>query len=209
MRSHRTEELARNDSGLAPADRLRSELVEHARSLIAREGSQGLTMRALASEAGCALGLPYKVFQDRGDLVMEILRVELGRLHRAGRELVGRAGDGGIGENLAQFAETILASPAVALSAEVVGNAELAERFARHVNEDGTGPADFESAIREYLEAERDLGRVRADVELGTIAFLLAGSVHNLVMSGPAYPRPSRADLRLHMSAVAALIHVP
>lgn len=208
MRSQLSREVPQNDSELAPGERLRSELVEHARRVVARGGARALTMRALASEAGCALGLPYKVFQDRGELVTEILRVELERLGRAGEALVGRAGDEDLGRNLARYAETILDSPAVALSAEVVGDPERAEQFARQVEEDGSGPANFESAIREYLQAERDLGRVRDDVELGTLAFLLAGSVHNLVMSGPAYPRPSQADLRRHMSAVADLVRV-
>ena len=40
---------------------LRTSLVAHALRLVEREGAPALTMRALAAEAGCAVGLPYKV----------------------------------------------------------------------------------------------------------------------------------------------------
>jgi hypothetical protein len=35
---------------------------------------------------------------------------------------------------------------------------------------------------------------------------VLAGAVHNLVVSGPAWPRPTRAQLRRHVNAVVAAL---
>ena len=37
--------------------------------------------------------------------------------------------------------------------------------------------------------------------------FLLAAAIHNLVVSGPAYPRPSRRQLRQRLDAIAARLH--
>ena len=82
-------------------EELRTSLVEHARRLVAREGPAKLTMRALAAEAGCALGLPYKVFADRQDLLVELVRATFGDLHDAGDELLRRAGRGTVAGNLA------------------------------------------------------------------------------------------------------------
>jgi AcrR family transcriptional regulator len=55
-------------------EELRASLVHHALQLVARKGAAALTMRALAIEAGCALGMPYKVFADRRELVAEMMR---------------------------------------------------------------------------------------------------------------------------------------
>src|SRR5918995_2296722 len=92
-------------------EELRTSLVEHARRLVAREGPAKLTMRALATEAGCALGLPYKVFADRQDLMLELVRASFGRLHEAGDELLARVGQETVAGNLAWFAEWLLDSP--------------------------------------------------------------------------------------------------
>lgn len=186
--------------------RLRATLAEHGRRIVARDGADALTMRALAAEAGCALGLPYKVFADRQDLVAEILRGELDRLATAGSEFVDRAGGEQVTDNLVWFAEVILDSPAVALAGEVMADESLARQFSHDVDASGSGPGDFQSAFARYLVAEQERGRVDAGVDLDAVAFLLAGALHNLVVSGPAYPRPSRTELRRHLAAAARLI---
>lgn len=185
---------------------LRSSLIEHARLLIAREGPDSLTMRALAAEAGCALGLPYKVFADRRELVGEILSVELERLVEVGDELVDRAGEGNLAANLAWYAAAILDSPAVALAGEVMSDEFLADRFAHEVGQTGRGPGGFQTVLARYLAAEHGRGRVAAQVDVDAVAFFLAGAVHNLVVSGPAYPRPGRNQLAGYFTALADLI---
>ena len=94
---------------------LRSSLIEHARTLIARDGPAALTMRALATEAGCAVGLPYKVFADRHELVAAIVHTEVANLRSTCDELIDRAGSKTVASNLIWFARVFLDSPAVAL----------------------------------------------------------------------------------------------
>jgi len=185
---------------------LRASLVEHARRIVERDGAGALTMRSLATEAGCAVGLPYKVFVDRQDLVAAILQAEFGRLTGGAAQLIVRAGTSSVGANLAWFAELILDSPAVALAHEVVGHEGLSKQMTAHVRETGTGPAAFEAAFAAYLAAEKQQGRVDVDVDERAFAFLLAGAVHNLVMSGEAWPRPTRRQLERWLNAVADAI---
>jgi AcrR family transcriptional regulator len=187
---------------------LRASLVDHARHIVERDGAAALTMRTLATEAGCAVGLPYKVFVDRQDLVAAILETEFGRVTAAAAEFGARAGTSSVGANLTWFAELILDSPAVALAQEVVAHVDLSKRMTAHVRETGTGPAAFEAAFTAYLAAEKRLGRVDADVDERAFAFLLAGAVHNLVMSGEAWPRPTRRQLTRWLNAVADAISV-
>lgn len=185
-------------------EQLRSSLLEHARTIIARDGPSALTMRTLAAEAGCALGLPYKVFSDRNELVVELVHAELDRLAEAGRELIERSGTGRVGGNLAWFAGCILDSSAVALASQIMADQALATAFAAKVHDTAIGPADFGAAFAGYLAAEQRAGRVGADADTGAFGFVLAGAIHNLVVSGPAYPRPSRRQLEQYLEAVAA-----
>lgn len=185
---------------------LRSTLLESARQVIARAGADALTMRSLAAEAGCALGLPYKVFNDRGDLIAELAGSELERLIAVGNDLLERAGKGTLTSNLTWFASAILDSPAVALASEVMSNRSLADRFARTIGESGVGPDGFQTVFAKYLSAEQEQGRVETGIDVDALGFFLAGAIHNLVVSGPAYPRPSRSQLANYLDTVSNLI---
>jgi AcrR family transcriptional regulator len=188
--------------------RLRNSLLESAKEVVAREGAKGLTMRALAAQADCAVGLPYKVFSDRSELVSELLKEELERLVAAGARLVGRVGVDTVAENLTWYADEILRSPAVALAGEVMSDDHLARRFLHDVDQSGIGPGDFQSVFARYLAAEAELGRVVRSVDLDALGFFLAGAVHNLVVSGPAYPRPTTEQLEAYIGVVAGLVEV-
>ncbi len=133
-------------------EELRASLVEHARRLVAREGPAKLTMRALAAEADCAVGLPYKVFADRQDLMIELVRA-----------------------SLAVFAD---------------------------FHATGQGPTLLESLLSDYLAAEQRAGRVSPDVDSSAFGFVLAGSIHHLVVMGDGYPRPTKPKLEQILDAI-------
>ncbi|HEX5996957.1 MAG TPA: TetR/AcrR family transcriptional regulator [Jiangellales bacterium] len=187
---------------------LRSSLIEHARTLIAREGAAALTMRALAAEAGCAVGLPYKVFADRHEIVAAIVHAELVRLRAACEELLERAGSGTIGGNLTWFAGMFLDSPAVALSQELLQDDALRQRVSASAHDTGLGPAQFPTVLSRYLAAEKHAGRVAPDVDEGAFGFLIASALHNLLVAGEAWPRPTRDELEQILTACAAAIAV-
>jgi AcrR family transcriptional regulator len=187
-------------------ERLRASLVEHARRIVARHGASALTMRTLAAEAGCAVGLPYKVFEDRQELLMEVLDAQFAGLRASSDELILRAGTRTVADNLSRFAERVLGSTAVALVPEVVRDPGLAQAFAERFRGSGTGPALFETAFARYLAAEQRAGRVAPDVDTAAFGFLLGGAIHNLIMSGQAYPRPSRRRLKQLLGATADTI---
>jgi AcrR family transcriptional regulator len=187
-------------------EQLRASLVEHARQLIAREGAPALTMRALAEEAGCAVGLPYKVFRDRRDIVAAVVSTEVVTLRTACDELVAAAGTGTVAGNLMRFAEVFLDSPAVALAQELLSDDGLRESMAETAEATGMGPASFPQVLSRYLEAEQRAGRVAHDVEASAFGFLVASSLHNLLVAGDAWPRPTRGELRHLFDATAAAI---
>jgi AcrR family transcriptional regulator len=183
---------------------LRASLVAHAQRLVVRDGASALTMRALATEAGCAVGLPYKVFADRRDLVAELIHTEFAELRDVFAELTARAGTGTIAGNLAWFADVLFASPAVAVAQEVFADDQLMKLVTTRIQETGAGPAGFEEILAGYLTAEKRAGRVDVDVDVAAFGFVLAGALHNLIVSGEGYPRPSSRQLRRYFAGVAA-----
>jgi AcrR family transcriptional regulator len=183
-------------------DELRASLIEVAQRLVARDGASALTMRALALEAGCAVGLPYKVFSNRDELVAELIYVEFVRLRDAFDELVARAGTGTVGGNLGRYAELLLDSPSIGLAHEIAHDEALSEGINAKAGETGVVAA-VGSTVVDYLAAEKRLGRVDADVDEHAFGFVIAGAVHNLLMSGEPYPRPSLRQLKRMLAAVA------
>jgi AcrR family transcriptional regulator len=181
---------------------LRASLVEHARCLVAREGPDKLTMRALAEEAGCALGLPYKVFAGREELVLEVVRASFGDLHAKGEEFFRRAGRGTVAGNIAWFAEWLLDSPGVALAQHVMQSPALAEAVVADFHANRHGPALLNGLLADYLAAEQEAGRVSPDVDTSAFGFVLGGAIHHLVVMGEGYPRPSKRELQRILGAV-------
>jgi AcrR family transcriptional regulator len=186
--------------------RLRASLVEHARRIVVRDGAEQLTMRRLAAEAGCALGLPYKVFADRDDLVAALLREEFERLRAELEVWECSAGSGTLGGNLGRYAEILLDSPGAALAAALghPGSVPVDEA----AWDTGVVPA-LERAVARYLSAEQELGRVDAEVDPSAVAFLVAGAIHNLLVSGPLYPRRDQAGIAHALDAIAARLVAP
>jgi AcrR family transcriptional regulator len=187
-------------------DALRASLIEDARRIIARDGTPALTMRALAAEAGCSIGLPYKVFPDRRALVVEIVATELERLSGASHELRCRAGTGTVAGNLVWFADLLLESPAVALHHELASDEALSARVNKKVRDERVGPEVIETALAHYLAAEQQAGRVDPAVDTDAFGFLIGGALHNLIAAGEAWPRPTRRQLRRRLAAIAATI---
>lgn len=181
---------------------LRDSLIEAAKRIVSRDGAQALTMQALAAEAGCAVGLPYKVFGGRADLVGELVHAEFVNIRRGFDELIAAAGSGTVGDNLGRYAELILDSPSVALAREVAHDQRMSDAIDDKADESGVVDA-VATTVTKYLVAEKRLGRVAPDVDEDAFGFVISGAVHNLLVSGDLYPRPSPQRLKEMLAAVA------
>ncbi|GAA3377708.1 hypothetical protein GCM10020367_54440 [Streptomyces sannanensis] len=187
---------------------LRSSLIEHARRLIARDGAAALTMRALATEAGYSVGLPYKIFTDRREIVAAIVHIEVEKLRATCDELVERAGTATVAGNLMWFAEAFLDSPAVALTEELLSDKALRQSVTATAHDAGMSPGALPVVLSRYLAAEKQADRVAPHIDEHAFGFLIAGALHNLLVAGEAWPRPARPELEQILTATAAAIAV-
>ncbi len=185
---------------------LRAALLEHAQRLVSRNGASGLTMRALAAEAGVSLGLPYKIFADRREIVDEIVSAELRRFGAAAESLISRAGTSTVGDNLIWFASVVLSSPAAPLAHELHADDQRLESATRVAERTGLSPTSFPAVFAKFLTVEQRAGRVRDDIDCEAFGFLIAGALHNLLIAGPTWPRPDQRQLARYLTAAARAI---
>lgn len=76
-----------------PAQVRRHQLLDVARDMIIREGTEAVTMESVASAAGVSKTLGYAYFENRTELLLALFDREVGRLYqRATREMEGSAG---------------------------------------------------------------------------------------------------------------------
>ena len=185
---------------------LRATLLEHAQRLVSRDGASALTMRALAAEAGVSLGLPYKIFADRREIVDEIVSAELRRFGAAAESLLTRAGKHTVGDNLSWFASIVLNSPAAPLAQELHADDQHLRSATRVAEQTGLSPASFPAVLADYLTVEQRAGRVKDNIDCEAFGFLIAGALHNLLIAGPAWPRTDQSQLERYLTATSRAI---
>ncbi|MEV4672084.1 helix-turn-helix domain-containing protein [Actinomadura sp. NPDC049382] len=159
---------------------LREHLIATAERMMADRGTAGLTVRAIAREAGVADGVLYNHFADKEELLAHALRA---RAESVGRALdpLPEPGTATVEENLRAYVAHGLATHGalVPALAGLVAQPEVLSRFSALSG----GEEDWRSRLARYLRAERDLGRLAPDAPLDAAASMLVGACHEPVLS--------------------------
>ncbi|WP_354637145.1 TetR/AcrR family transcriptional regulator [Kitasatospora camelliae] len=191
--------------GVAIPD-VRERLFAAAERVLAREGTAGLTNRAVTEEADCAKGLLYNHFADLDDFVAQLVLDRFGRIAAEIRPLPEQAGHGDVQDNLTRAALAMLGANGPAITAAAMSRHGVVQRVRQAWDTGAPGPGAVENALARYLEAEQRLGRVPAHADCAMLALALAGTVHHLRMHGSA---ASDDNPQLIRRLVATLVAVP
>jgi AcrR family transcriptional regulator len=184
----------------------REQLFDAAERVLLRDGPSALTSRAVTNEAGFAKGVLHRHFSDFDGFLAELVEDRLGRIARQATDLIGSAGTGTIAGNLSAVLTTVFRSVAVQIVALVISRDDLRARLRRAGHAGVPILAEATAMIRNYLAAERGLGRIAADADIDTLAHMLIGTVHLLYAgheSGPPSPRAVRRVVTTVMVGVA------
>jgi len=185
---------------------LRETLLSHARAVVARDGVDGLTMRALATEAGMAVGMSYKAFTSREDLLRELTWRAIADLARQVDEWAARPG-GDLAERLMEFSDLNAASDAPSLVFHVSQWSRRAEVLQAAVDAGAT--RSWATVMKEFLAARQRDGDVRDDVDVEAFAFVLTAAMHHVLVSEEPFPAPDRSTFARYVGAVAAQLTAP
>ncbi|PPK65456.1 TetR/AcrR family transcriptional regulator [Actinokineospora auranticolor] len=158
---------------------LREHLVRTAARMIAAGGAVGLTVRAIAREAGVADGVLYNHFADKDELLADAVLAHA-RAVVSGLGALPTPGDGDLAANLRAHLDHGLALHRAVLPvlAGLVGQPGV---LARVSTREGEPP--WRARLLDYLRAERDLGRLHPDADVGAAAAVLVGVCHDEVLS--------------------------
>jgi AcrR family transcriptional regulator len=173
----------------------RERLFDAAETLLLREGPSALTTRAITAQAGCALGVLHKHFTDLDGFLAEFLLTRFRTaLHEVAR-LADQAGQATVRDNLTAALAALFASPVLAAHDILTTRPNLAARLGNDHGHHAPDLGDLERIVGGYLDAERRLGRIRADVDTGSVAVALIGTAHHLLAARRLAPEDARATM--------------
>jgi AcrR family transcriptional regulator len=159
---------------------LRDHLIATAERMMAERGAAGLTVRAIAREAGVADGVLYNHFSDKEELLAHALRAHAEAVARPLPPLP-EPGTGTVEENLRAYVEhgLVLHNGLLPAVAGLVAQPDVLARFA----ELSGGKGDWNARLTAYLRGERDLGRLAPDARVEAATSMIVGACHEPVLS--------------------------
>jgi AcrR family transcriptional regulator len=189
-------------TGVAIRD-VRDQLFDAAERVLLRAGPQGLTSRAVTTEAGCAKGVLHRHFADFDAFLAELVLDRIGRMDAQAAVLRGAAGTGTVAGNLTDALTALFGSVAVAIVALLAFRDKLRARLRETIPAGVPVLTEGTIMIAEYLAAERDLGRIAAGAEVDGLAPMLVGTVHLIAVGRDGAP-PDAAEIRRAVHTVIA-----
>jgi AcrR family transcriptional regulator len=180
----------------------REQLFAAAERVLLREGPNGLTSRAVTTEAGVAKGVLHRHFADFDAFLAELVLDRIARLDQLA--LREAAGTGTVADNLTAALTDVFGPLAVAIVGLITFRDGLRAQLRRAGLPGVPLLAQATAVIAAYLAAERDLGRVAEGVDVDALAPTLIGSAH-LLFAGRDDPPPVDEVRRI----VAAVVPPP
>jgi AcrR family transcriptional regulator len=186
----------------------RGQLFDAAERVLLRGGPGGLTSRAVTAEAGVAKGVLHRHFADFDAFLTELTLDHLARIDARSAALRAVAGSGTVAGNLAGALPDLFTPATLALIRLVIARDELRARLRVATGSRLPLMSESTAMVAGYLAAERDLGRIAADVDLGTLAPTLVGAVHLLFTDADGVPGPD-AVARVISAVLPAVLTPP
>jgi AcrR family transcriptional regulator len=189
-------------TGVAIRD-VRAQLFDAAERVLLQAGPNALTSRAVTTEAGVAKGVLHRHFADFDAFLAELVEDRIARLSRQAAALRESVGTGTVIGNLTGALTDLLGPVAVAIIALITFRDDLRARLRRAGHPGVPLLTEAAAMLASYLTAERDLGRIAADADVGTLAPTLLGAAH-LLFAGRDIPPPPPDAVRKVVTTVIA-----
>ena len=192
-------------TGVAIRD-VRAQLFDAAERVLQRDGPGGLTSRAVTTEAGCAKGVLHKHFADFDAFLAELVLDRIGRMESEAAALRESAGTGTVEGNLTAALMSLFGSVAVAMVSLITFRDELRARLRETWPTGVPVLTEAVDMIAGYLAAERDLGRISADAEVGLLAPALIGAAHLLFADRTGSPPQPESVRRMVTTVLVSVL---
>jgi AcrR family transcriptional regulator len=172
---------------------VREAVLVAAEAVLAEAGVARLSTKEVARRASVAESSIFYHFGDRLGLLHAVVHTHLPLYHGVVAEVGRRAGSRSVRDNLVELLESLEAfyTRITPILAAVQADGELRDLFAARGAEDDIGPHRGLAPIADYLSRERDLGRVRVDLDPDAAALIIVGVAYQRAVflalgNGPA-----------------------
>jgi AcrR family transcriptional regulator len=183
----------------------RERILDAAAVVMREKGVANTTTKAIAAQAGYSEAMLYKHFADKQELFLLLLKERLPMV----RPRLAAPGWGDLAGNLTEIVEQLMTYYAelFPMSVSIFSSPDLLaahrEGIERH---GGWGPVGPIRMLTNYLDAERDAGRLRSDADTVAAAQVLVGAAFHQGFLAAYAGKTSVADA--HALAAAAVATV-
>jgi AcrR family transcriptional regulator len=195
-------------TGVAIRD-AREQLFAAAERVLLRDGPHALTSRAVTTEAGVAKGVLHRHFADFDAFLAELVLDRIARVDGQAATLRSAAGTGTVAGNLTGALTDLFGSVAVAIVALITFQDDLRARLRQTTPRGVPLLTEAAAMIASYLVAERELGRISADADIGTLAPTLLGASHLLFADRDGTPPDAAAVEKVVSTVIAGAVREP
>jgi AcrR family transcriptional regulator len=185
----------------------RGQLFDAAERVLLRDGPAALTSRAVTAEAGVAKGVLHRHFADFDAFLADLALDYVARIDAQAAALRDTAGTGTVAGNLAAALPDLFTPPVLALVRLVFARDELRARLRAATGSRIPLLSESVAMARQYLETERDLGRIAPGADIPTLAPMLV-STAQLLFTDTDGPPPDAPAVARVVSAVLATASV-
>jgi len=169
----------------------RGQLFDAAERVLLRDGPAALTSRAVTAEAGVAKGVLHRHFADFDAFLTDLALDRIALIDRQAADLRAAAGTGTVAGNLTAALPALFDPAVLALIRLVIARDELRVRLRAAAGSRIPLMSESTALVAGYLTAERDLGRIAAGADIGTLAPTLIGAAHLLFTDADGTPEPA------------------
>jgi AcrR family transcriptional regulator len=177
-------------------------LFDAADRILARQGPEGITSRALTDEAGVAKGVLHNHFHDLDGFLVSYAADRISTAVSRAGSLASQVGKRNVADNLTDAVADLFGSGTLTVSALMTSRPAVFARVQAVLADSGQGFDRLERSLAAYLDAEKKQGRLAADINSQMVAFHLIAAVHHLFFVGGGQPVPRRQVSRVVTSLI-------
>jgi AcrR family transcriptional regulator len=185
----------------------RERILDAAAVVMREKGVANTTTKAIAAQAGYSEAMLYKHFADKQELFLLLLKERLPMV----RPRLAAPGWGDLAGNLAEIVEQLVGYYAelFPMSVSIFSSPDLLAQHREGIERHGgLGPVGPVRMLTNYLDAERDAGRLRADADTVSAAQLLVGAAFHQGFLA-AYESKTSVDNAAALAAAAVATVLP
>lgn len=198
MEEHR--DVKSGDAKASP----RARILDAAALVMRDKGLVKTTTKEIARAAGYSEAMLYKHFTDKQELFEQVLLERLPAVHG----LTDFVGVGELEPNIAHIVEQFMRffTLSFPMAASIFGSPDLLRSHRESAQARGFGPYAPKRIVREYLEEEQKLGRIRSDADLEAVDTLMVGSAFHQAFLAAFEGLETVPDAERKARAIAASI---